>query len=589
LQWKEPTKDYTTDPEVWPECAEPVEYTSDPVMWPECHYTSDPVTWPSACVELELGDLGDAPDSTNHAGVAMTAYPPGGPGTGGRYPTVFDPATGTPQGPKHLYPRNDAWLGLWVTLEDDADLMPDEEGLTNIDPPTDAPDRDAADDGLLYPVNLPNCTPTVISYTVTVSPGAAIMPRYVNVWFDWNRDGDWEDIHTCQPTGASADEWAVKDQLINLGPGVHVLQTPSILPYHPVGADLDPIWMRISIAAQPAPQTPGTAHADGRGPLSGYRLGETEDYYLTWPEDLVYDIYMKDNPGDLGSVPSAAPWYASPDIWVRNDGDCTQTTPQNPQPGTTTTICTHVRNRLATAVDNITVNNYWATSALGLTWPGTWSYIGSFNVPNLPGGASIVRSMSWNVPNISGHFCLRARADAAKDPIGSGPDTVAPVDKVPNNNNIIQTNVNIVETGPEVTHCGFYSTTVATDTLYLDAINPLSQTVSTDIQFDSSDFPAAGVLLVDPGALWGRWSSLTSFTTTAGGQLQLSGGFPASINGINMTPKETAPMTLTIAARIDKSFTIDVSEYVNGNLVGGIQYVRIMPDCLYLPVIMRND
>ncbi len=45
-------------------------------------------------------DLGDAPDSTNHAGVAMAAYA----GVQARYPTVFDPATGLPQGPRHRLP-----------------------------------------------------------------------------------------------------------------------------------------------------------------------------------------------------------------------------------------------------------------------------------------------------------------------------------------------------------------------------------------------------------------------------------------------------------------------------------------------------
>jgi hypothetical protein len=101
-----------------------------------------------------LFDLGDAPDSTNHAGALMRAYHfPPAPPIMAHYPTVFDPATGLPSGPLHLNPRGDAWLGEWVTLEAEADLPPDEDGATNIDPSLDVPDLDIADDGLLFPLS----------------------------------------------------------------------------------------------------------------------------------------------------------------------------------------------------------------------------------------------------------------------------------------------------------------------------------------------------------------------------------------------------------------------------------------------------
>src|SRR5689334_18847464 len=94
------------------------------------------------------GDLGDAPDSTNHFGVGMAAYP----AVLARYPTVFDPATGAPSGPLHINPAGNGWLGAAVSREADADLLPDADGVTNIDPPTNTANRDRFDDGV-PPVN----------------------------------------------------------------------------------------------------------------------------------------------------------------------------------------------------------------------------------------------------------------------------------------------------------------------------------------------------------------------------------------------------------------------------------------------------
>ncbi|MCX8103871.1 MAG: LamG domain-containing protein, partial [Candidatus Bipolaricaulota bacterium] len=109
-------------------------------------------------------DLGDAPDSTNHSGKAMDAYPT----VPAKFPTVFDPATGLPQGPKHLQPKKLAWLGPDVSFENDADLLPDADGVTNIDPSANVADRDKFDDGVTLPIGIPRvCGQTQFQYTVT--------------------------------------------------------------------------------------------------------------------------------------------------------------------------------------------------------------------------------------------------------------------------------------------------------------------------------------------------------------------------------------------------------------------------------------
>jgi len=136
-------------------------------------------------------DLGDAPDSTNGSGNVMTAYP----GVDANFPTVYV-AGSPPPGPIHWQPLAAAHLGQTVSLELEADVFPpDQDGLSNIDPPLDSADQDSqlvgGDDGVLnMPLNLPHCKYTTFNYQVNVT-NPAFGKLFVNVWFDWNRDGDW--------------------------------------------------------------------------------------------------------------------------------------------------------------------------------------------------------------------------------------------------------------------------------------------------------------------------------------------------------------------------------------------------------------
>jgi hypothetical protein len=302
-------------------------------------------------------------------------------------------------------------------------------------------------------------------------------------------------------------------------------------------------------------------------------------------QDDDHDIYIKDNNTDDGSVPSSGSWWLSPDIWVRTDGDCTQLAHQNPTPGAANTVCVRVRNRMTTTVEDIDVDVYYASAGMGLSWPGSFNYIDTFHIASLAGGAEVVESVVWNTPNIAGHFCLLARADAPKDPIGSGPDTVSPTDSVPNNNNIAQKNAYIVDY-PEVTECGFYTTTIYTDVVTFDALNSQATSTTVDIEFEGDDFPiATGMLKLELGALWGRWTSLTNFVQVD--HTLVATALPAVIEGLELGPHEVAGITMTIVAEIDEWFTIDVTEKVGTTTVGGVQFVRQMVRCIMLPEVFR--
>ncbi len=225
-------------------------------------------------------DAGDAPDRSNSLGQPMETYP--GSGVGANYPTVYKDPVGIP-GPIHWYATKDAWLGGKVSSEADADQMPDGDGLTNIDPLANLADRDGYDDGVyLETLRMEECSRTEFRYNVTVA--APVAPeRYVNVWFDFNRDGDWEDTVLCKQNGqvVKVHEWAVQDQVVSgaLAPGSYNFSSGPVWVTNPPSTK-DPLWMRITLSEQKAPIAPGLGMADGRGPVHGYRVGETEDYLL---------------------------------------------------------------------------------------------------------------------------------------------------------------------------------------------------------------------------------------------------------------------------------------------------------------------
>ncbi len=242
------------------------------------------------CAGKQVGDfdLGDAPDSTNDIYASMTAYTVDGVGIPGQFPTTFLGNGGKdPQGPLHLDPLSLAHLGQSVSLEIESYKGLDEDGINNIDPYKDVADQDGADDGLMLPVSMPACDWTSLEYTVSVIDSET--PFWVNIWCDWNRDGDWDDDLSSDPNlnheGISIDEWAVKNQYFSgRAPGLHLVQTPGFRSWHPSEGPAE-LWLRITLSESPWTEgnRPGELGNAGSGPQEGYAFGETEDY-LVIPE-----------------------------------------------------------------------------------------------------------------------------------------------------------------------------------------------------------------------------------------------------------------------------------------------------------------
>jgi len=224
-------------------------------------------------------DLGDAPDSTNNYDRNMNAY--SNPGTvKANYPTVYYDGSGVgPFGPVHLNDQLVAHLGKGITLETEADTGTDEDGVNNILPSSNSFNNDKGDDGVVIPLNLPTCQWTTFEYSVNVvDPDVDL---WINVWFDWNRDGDWDDTLDCAQ--GPAPEWAVQNQfLFNLAIGPNQITTPAFFSWHPKNGR-EEIWMRITLSEKPwkGGSNPDAKGNGGSGPQGKYLYGETEDYYFT--------------------------------------------------------------------------------------------------------------------------------------------------------------------------------------------------------------------------------------------------------------------------------------------------------------------
>lgn len=239
-----------------------------------------------SCQQIETGD---APDSSNHAGKSMSlhsgdGYYYGGNDGFGNFPTVAywnETSSSTSQAMCHLENPLGLVLGQSVSYEQDADLSPDEDGWTNLDPAADLPDQDS-DDGLVFPPYWIDGTLTHLTYTVSAPSGATSGTRYVNIWVDWNRDGDWNDDNVTCVNGTRSERVLVNDPVSlpgDLGAGGSLTRQVEVVPCNPVLNDR--AWVRITLSEETV-----AADNDGSGPGYCFAEGETED----WLYDPTYDF-----------------------------------------------------------------------------------------------------------------------------------------------------------------------------------------------------------------------------------------------------------------------------------------------------------
>lgn len=375
-----------------------------PLYAPVWQYTCfadhpNPDPGPDACDD-RCPDLGDAPDGNNSLGNAMSTHPFGLAAQGALYPTEFTGAAGT--GPIHLNAGSnpdpqgaartaiDSALGLAinqagsfvsrVSNERNAFLLPDQDvRKRNIipapNPANGRSNRDGFDNAFVHPNGQPlkfalkSCSALEIQYAQFIHTPWAMNDfytgtRYINVWADLNRDGDWLDANLgagCpEQPNARIDEWLVRNLPAPDASGVFTLPA-QLAPNLP---DERPFWLRISVAEQPAPTAGG-----GVGPASGYRFGETEDHLLClrkragentglWrPCPMIkvalheeLDDQVQVTPGELitftATLEDLAPAFPITMTWtIYNDSNPTgnaSTTVSSGSPAAEKTVITHV-------------------------------------------------------------------------------------------------------------------------------------------------------------------------------------------------------------------------------------------------------
>ncbi len=157
------------------------------------------------------------------------------------------------------------------------------------------------------------------------------------------------------------------------------------------------------------------------------------------------DLFIRDNVFDDGSVPSLL-GSASPDVRVRNDGDCSGETTEVPVPGTPTTVCATVRNRDAAAPLTDVALSLWWTSVESPSFPTDYQLFATAVIGTLAPLEEVTVAAAWRPPVDPGSVKLALAGEAAEDPFDSGPDTVVP-SNLPRNNN------NLAETGFFMTEC----------------------------------------------------------------------------------------------------------------------------------------
>jgi hypothetical protein len=255
---------------------------------------------PESAIEY---DFGDAPEGD-------TAYI--NPVVIGNFPTC------TQVGPNGFIRHNQQLLGVFfggyvdTELDGNAGNCPtfgpnqynlDECGtFPYIIPPTSPPSLGNADEGLIMP--MPNSLVLQPGNYITCGTGARQAldtvchlaqwgqdidiwidftqgydsEAFLNIWFDWNQDGDWNDTVQCH--GTNVFEHAIYNSQIGyrpfLGPA-STLQPPFVLPPIQVGPNSGYVWARFTISQQSLPYPCDPFLCDGSGDFSD---GETEDYLL---------------------------------------------------------------------------------------------------------------------------------------------------------------------------------------------------------------------------------------------------------------------------------------------------------------------
>jgi uncharacterized repeat protein (TIGR01451 family) len=286
------------------------------------------------------------------------------------------------------------------------------------------------------------------------------------------------------------------------------------------------------------------------------------------------DVMLRDNGGDSGAVPSSPPWWASPDVWVRNTGDGIEEH-QDPLEGQENTVYVRVSNRGNMTAEDVAVVVYYGAPGLALVWPDDWIEIVSATIATLDPGSSHIAALPWTPPS-AGPANLLVQVAAQDDPVTS-------VGDVPGDNNIAQLNVDIIRLGAEDDPLSTADRLVSSDELGSDQTsflvsNPLSESVAADVVIELDALATGGSLSLElVPDLFDRWQAaggvLQGAEVTAGATgISVTSPISAAIIGLPLEPGEDSLITATVKAPPTDSnwLYIELWERIAGGAVGGL-------------------
>ena len=183
---------------------------------------------------------------------------------------------------------------------------------------------------------------------------------------------------------------------------------------------------------------------------------------------LIPDVYMRDNIGDTGAVPSSGSVSASPDIIVRKssvadptalfgEGSGNENSPTlgfEVEAGQDNFLYVRMKNRGTLDARNVVVDLYWSEVSTLVT-PDMWNFIGTTSPLTVPQGdtLAVAGPVTWSSADIpgTGHYCFVGIAHHPADPAPVIPPATADftfnhfIDFVKNNNNVAWRNFNVVD------------------------------------------------------------------------------------------------------------------------------------------------
>lgn len=186
----------------------------------------------ATAARLDAGDFGDAPDGR------ATGYFAGN--STGSFPSLAS------HDGAHAHDTGTVRFGASASAEADAKLV----------------NADASDDGVA--VTLRSCATSTAYVAIAIAPGTT-GTAYVNLLFDWNRNGAWGAQDSC------AAEWAARNVAIDLSKQTSPTQIYAI-PFR-AGRQVENLWYRALLSYEQRWTNETGAGAIARGEVEDSRIG----------------------------------------------------------------------------------------------------------------------------------------------------------------------------------------------------------------------------------------------------------------------------------------------------------------------------